>query len=388
MTTADVLSHAVPDAPALADEAAGWRSAYVHIPFCARVCPYCDFAVVTGEDGSSERYVAALLTELGSEPGWEPLDAIAFGGGTPSRLAPRLLGSVVDALRAHSGLAPGCEVSIEVNPEDVTPELAHGLADIGITRVSIGAQSFEPAVLAWLGRCHRPADVERGVLALRSAGIEQVNIDLIFGTPGETAEMWMRSVEWALALGPDHISTYALTVERGTALGRSVAGGAPAPDPDVQADAWEAAGMTISRSGLVRYEVSNHARPGAVARYNLSVWTGGEYLGLGMGAHRHRDGVRSWNLRRLDTYIRRLEGGLSPRQGDERLSAAERERERVFLGLRLASGVRPGEPGLRLLESPGGRRLVDADVMTMRDGRLVVTRPLLTDEVQRALMAV
>ncbi len=170
------------------------------------------------------------------------------------------------------------------------------------------------------------------------------------------------SVERALALDPDHISTYALTVERGTALGRAVAGGAPAPDPDVQADAWEAAGMIISRSGLVRYEVSNHARPGAVARYNLSVWAGGEYLGLGMGAHSHREGVRSWNLRRLDTYIRRLEDGLSPRQGEERLSAAERERERVFLGLRLASGVRPGEPGLRLLESPWGRAVASTPV--------------------------
>ncbi len=295
MTTAGVLSQVSPDSPVLSDEAAAWRSAYIHIPFCARVCPYCDFAVVVGEDGSAERYVSALLAELEGMPSWDPLDAVAFGGGTPSRLAPQSLGRVVEALRAHSGLAPGCEVSIEVNPEDVTSELAHGLASIGINRVSIGAQSFEPAVLDALGRRHVPADIERAVTMMRSAGITQLNIDLIFGTPGETAGMWMASVERALAVDPDHISTYALTVERGTVLGRAVAGGAPAPDPDTQADFWEAASRVIGESGLVRYEVSNHAHPGAVARYNLSVWSGGEYIGLGMGAHSHRKGVRSWN---------------------------------------------------------------------------------------------
>ncbi len=386
MTAVDLQS--APDSTALADEAAGWRCAYIHIPFCARVCPYCDFAVVVGEDGAAERYVAALLTELESDDPWEALDAVAFGGGTPSRLAPRLLGSVIAALRAHSGLAPGCEVSIEVNPEDVTAELADGLAGIGITRVSVGAQSFDPMVLDALGRSHRPSDIERAVTTLRSAGIAEVNLDLIFGTPGETIGMWISSVERAMSLDPDHVSTYALTVERGTALSRAVAGGAPAPDPDLQADAWEAAGRILGRFGLVRYEVSNHARPGAVARYNMSVWAGGEYLGLGMGAHRHRDGARSWNVRRLDTYIRRVEEGISPRQGEERLTEFERERERVLVGLRLASGVRPGEPGLRLLESPWGRRLAEAGVVALRDGRLVVTRPLLTDEVQRALLAV
>jgi putative oxygen-independent coproporphyrinogen III oxidase len=387
MTAVALVSHLAPDTPALADEAAGWKSAYVHIPFCARVCPYCDFAVVVGEDGAAERYVAALLSELMCEPGWGPLDAVAFGGGTPSRVAPRLLGSVVDALRTHSGLTARCEVSIEVNPEDVTVELACGLAGIGVTRVSVGAQSFQPDVLGALGRCHRPADIERAVQTLRSAGIPQVNIDLIYGTPGETLAMWVSTVEQALALHPDHVSTYALTVERGTALGRAVAGGGPAPDPDLQADGWEAACRTLRRSGLVRYEVSNHARPGAVARYNLSVWAGGEYLGLGMGAHRHRDGVRSWNVRRLDTYIRRVEEGISPRQGEERLTPEERERERVLLGLRLAAGVEPGEPGRRLLESPWGCRLVDAGVVSLIGARLVVTRPLLTDEVQRALLA-
>jgi oxygen-independent coproporphyrinogen-3 oxidase len=385
MTAVDL--HTAPDSPGLADGAAGWRSAYIHIPFCARVCPYCDFAVVVGQDGAAERYVAALLTELERDEPWEALDAVAFGGGTPSRLAPRLLGSVIAALRAHSGLAPGCEVSIEVNPEDVTAELADGLAGIGITRVSVGAQSFDPMVLDALGRCHRPSDIERAVTTLRAAGIAEVNLDLIFGTPGETIGMWISSVERAMSLDPDHVSTYALTVERGTALSRAVAGGARAPDPDLQADAWEAAGRTLGRFGLVRYEVSNHARPGAVAHYNMSVWAGGEYLGLGMGAHRHRDGARSWNVRRLDTYIRRVEEGISPRQGEERLTEFERDRERVLVGLRLASGVRPGEPGLRLLESPWGRRLADAGVVALRDGRLVVTRPLLTDEVQRALLA-
>ena len=190
------------------------------------------------------------------------------------------------------------------------PNWHTGSPRIGITRVSIGAQSFEPAVLDALGRSSRPADIERAVTTLRSAGIDAGQHRSHIRDAGRNGRAcgWP-SVERALALDPDHISTYALTVERGTALGRAVAGGAPAPDPDSRRTSGRRHRAVIGESGLVRYEVSNHARPGAVARYNLSVWSGGEYLGLGMGAHRHRDGVRSWNVRRLDTYMRRVEEG-------------------------------------------------------------------------------
>lgn len=376
-----------PDTPNLADQASDWTAAYVHIPFCARLCPYCDFAVVTGRDQAAPRYVAALRKEMGMEPEWGPLDAVYVGGGTPSRLSPEQLGSLVDDLRGRFGLNDGVEVSLEANPEDWTPRLADGLREVGFDRVSFGVQSFDPNVLSTLGRAHTPDQAAAAVGIARRAGFRSINIDLIFGTPVETDDSWRATVDRALYLQPDHLSLYALTVERGTELSRAVAAGAPAPDFDRQADAYEVAEELCRAAGLVHYEVSNWARPDHGCVYNLITWAQGEYLAFGTGAHGHRGGVRRRNVRRLEAYLDRVEGGIRPVQGTEALDPWSREQERLMIGLRRAAGVVPGPGGQALLRSPWGERLKRAGVLGLVGGRVAVLRPLLSDEVGRAVLA-
>ena len=376
-----------PDAPALADTAAAWAGAYVHIPFCARLCPYCDFAVVTGRDGSAQRYVEALRREIAMEPAWRTLDAIYVGGGTPSRLAPHQLGALVDEMRSRFGLADDAEVSLEANPEDWNAALADGLLEAGFERVSFGVQSFDPGVLDSLGRAHTPDQAAAAVSTARTSGFRSINIDLIYGTPGQTGASWRATVARALELKPDHLSLYALTVERGTELSRAIAAGAPAPDPDEQADAYEEAVEACRAAGLVHYEVSNWGRPDHGCVYNLLTWAQGEYLAFGTGAHGHRDGVRRRNIRRLDAYLDRVEADLRPQQGAETLDSWGQELERLLVGLRRAAGVVPGPGGEALVRSSWGARLVDAGVLGLVGGRLVVLRPLLGDEVGRAVLA-
>jgi putative oxygen-independent coproporphyrinogen III oxidase len=380
---------AVPaDDAALADGAAAAFGAYVHIPFCRRVCPYCDFAVVAGREDLADRYVEALVAEIeAAEPFPAPLAAVFVGGGTPSRLPPQALGQVLAALRGRFGLVAAAEVSLEANPEDWSPSVAAGLAAAGFNRVSLGAQSFDVGVLAALGRRHRPDQVEAAVGAARAEGFTSVNLDLIFGTPGESAACWRATVTRALESGADHLSGYALTVERGTPLSRSVAAGAPAPDPDAQAARYETAVDLAAAAGMRRYETSNWARPGHACLYNLITWAQGEYEGFGAGAHRHRAGVRSWNLRRVEGYLDRVEAGASPVSGQEALNAWGREQERLILGLRRAAGAVAGEGGRRLLGSAAGRRLLNGGILGVAGDRLQVTKPLLGDEVGRALLA-
>ncbi|MFH1330160.1 MAG: radical SAM family heme chaperone HemW [Actinomycetota bacterium] len=381
-------SAARPDDPGVADAAAARYGAYVHLPFCRRVCPYCDFAVVAGREDLVERYIAALVTEAGTAaPFPDPLEAVFFGGGTPSQVAAETLGRVLRALGSRFGLAEGAEVSLEANPEDWSAPVAEGLAAAGFNRVSLGAQSFDAGVLSALGRHHRPEQAEQAVATARGAGFASVNLDLICGTPGESAASWRTSVERALAAGADHLSVYALTVEHGTALSRAVAAGAPAPDPDQQEARWEEAARLATAAGMVRYETSNFARPGHACLCNLITWAQGEYEGFGAGAHRHRGGARSWNLRRADRYVERLEAGESAVAGEEALSRWERERERLVLGLRRAAGVVVGEAGRRLEEAAAGRRLLSSGILERVGGRLRVARPLLGDEVSRAVLA-
>jgi putative oxygen-independent coproporphyrinogen III oxidase len=375
-----------PDDPALADAAAGWHAAYVHIPFCARVCPYCDFAVVEGRDDLTDRYLSALTTEIKAEPEWVALDAVFVGGGTPSRLDPDLLGGVIDTLRDRFGLTSSAEVTLEANPEDWSPDRAERLRAGGFTRVSFGAQSFDPVVLEYLGRRHTPEQISGAVATARSAGFESISLDLIFGSPVEDAASWRATVAGAVDLAPDHLSAYALTVERGTPLSRAVNAGAPAPDPDTQADEYEILIAALESTSLRHYEVSNWAAPGHACRYNLTVWAQGEYLAFGTGAHRYRDGRRSWNVRRLDAYLDRLEAGDSPVSGEERLEGLERERERMFIGLRRTAGVRMGDVGRRWMDSGEVERLADGGILAPSVDRIVVVDPLRTDTAARSLM--
>ncbi len=361
-------------------------AAYVHIPFCSAVCPYCDFAVVAGQDELTERYVDALCAEiLGSAP-WRPLDAIYLGGGTPTHIDPKLIGRVLGALGDVHGVGVDAEISIEANPEDFTSDKAQVVRELGFNRVSLGAQSFDRDVLLSLGRRHDSDDVEEAIRAARDAGFPSVSIDLIYGTPGETDDSWSATLDRAIAAGPDHISCYALTVERGTPLSRSVAGGAPAPDPDVQADRYETAEQRLGDAHLTRYEVSNWARDSHECRYNLTVWAQGEYEAYGNGAHGFREGARFRNLRRVDAYIEAVEAGEPPRAGEDHLSPWDMEIDRLFVGLRRGAGVRRGPGTDALVGSEQGRLLLEAGVIESVGDRLVVARPLLTDAVHRAVL--
>ncbi len=372
--------------PAEADRLVDSPSAYVHIPFCSSVCPYCDFAVVAGKDDLAERYIAAVIAEIGLSERWRPLESVYLGGGTPSHLSPRLLGTVLEALERHHGIAAGAEISLEANPEDFDHTRASQLLAVGFDRVSFGAQSFDDTVLLDLGRRHRAGDIRRSVLAARDAGFRSISLDLIFGSPVESDGSWRSTVDEAIACNPDHVSCYSLTVEPGTPLHRQVRSGAPAPDPDLQADRYEHADAVLSGSGLARYEVSNWSRPGHECRYNLTVWAQGEYEAYGNGAHRFRSGARSHNVRRLEAYIERVEAGRRPTAGDEPLHGWESELDRLFVGLRRSAGVADG-PGVdALLDTPAGAVLTRERVIERRHGRLVVLRPLLTDEVHRSVL--
>jgi oxygen-independent coproporphyrinogen-3 oxidase len=380
-----------PDSPVLADLASSWKSAYVHVPFCRQRCPYCDFAIVDeSADGpvGHEEYVEALIAEIGMEADFGPLDAINFGGGTPSRLTPEQLETVVISLSDRFGLRNGAEVSLEVNPEDWSGDFGLGLAEAGFTRVSIGAQSFDPVVLAALGRLHTPEMIETTVRGARESGIGSIGLDLIFGHPAESTRSWESTVHRAMDVGVDHVSTYSLTVEPGTELSREISAGAPSPDDDIQADRYQRFEDLAGREGFVRYEISNHARPGHVCRYNMATWAHGEYVAFGIGAHDHRWGKRARNHQRPDRYMEAIAAGERPRIGSEELTEADQERDRLMVGLRLAAGTPLTDTARRFVESASGKRFVDAGVLAVSQDRVVVTDPMLSDAVIREALSV
>ncbi len=258
---------------------------------------------------------------------------VFFGGGTPSLLRGEQLMRILDAIDR----ADGAEVTVECNPDSVDAAKFAAFRAGGVNRLSFGVQSMVPHVLAALGRTHDPANVRRAVMLARDAGFERVNLDLIYGTPGESPADWQRSLDGALELGVDHVSVYALTVEPATALGRQVAAGAPAPDDDLQADAYLRADDVLSAAGLEWYEVSNWARPGQECRHNELYWTGGEYAGIGCAAHGHTGGRRWWTFRTPERYIAAVNGNVTTVAGFEDLDAADPRRGGV-----LARAAHPG----------------------------------------------
>jgi len=340
--------------------------------------------------GRSEvsRYVEAIIAEIEMEDPFGPLDAVNFGGGTPTRLTADQLGGILDELSDKFGLTDGVEVSLEANPEDWTPQLASELVEEGFTRVSMGAQSFDDDVLVALGRNHDARSIVSAVESARNAEFGSVSVDLIFGQPIETDRSWDQTVRSALSLGPDHISTYSLTVEAGTALSRDVLAGGPAPDADVQASRYERFVELAEPAGIIRYELSNHARTGHACRYNLATWSHAEYVAFGLGAHDHRNGRRGRNHRRLDRYLEAVEADVRPRIGVETIDGETADGDRLMLGLRLAAGVPLDPPARRFVASKAGQRLIEAGVMDERKGRLVVLKPMLTDAVVREALSV
>jgi putative oxygen-independent coproporphyrinogen III oxidase len=316
---------------------------YVHVPFCLTRCGYCDFNAYAGLDELQPRYLRALLAEAElASPGWNGTRFVSvfLGGGTPTTMAPADLRALLVHLRDRFDVVEGAEVTIEANPDTVDASSLASIRDAGYDRLSMGAQSFDPAVLASLERLHEPASVRAAMGAARRAGYDNVNLDLIYGTDGETLESWERTLREAIALAPEHVSAYALTIEPATPLGRQVAAGSrPAPDPDVQADMFQAACELLRDAGYHHYEVSNWAKPGFECRHNLGYWERRPYVGLGAGAHAYRDDVRWWNVRPPETYLEQVEAGELPIGGSESLDPADAYLEEVFLKLRILEGV-------------------------------------------------
>ncbi len=310
---------------------------YVHVPFCAARCDYCSFATWTDRHHLTDAYLAACRADLERlvAEGLPAAGSVFVGGGTPSMVPPADLVALLDRIPR----APGCEVTVECNPDTVTEELVAAYVAGGVTRLSLGVQSTSPHVLAALGRTHDRANVERSVELLRAAGITTFNLDLIYGGAGESLDDWCRTLDDALALEPPHVSAYALTVEPGTPL---AADPGRHPDDDDQADKYLAATERLGAAGLDWYEISNWARPGHECRHNLLYWTMGEYQGIGCAAHSHRAGRRFWNLRTPDRYVEAVTGAASVEAADERLDDDGRVLEALQLHLRTRTGVPRG----------------------------------------------
>ncbi|WP_433386994.1 radical SAM family heme chaperone HemW [Micromonospora sp. KLBMP9576] len=339
--------------PATATRAVGARGfgVYVHVPFCASRCGYCDFNTYTaaelGGGASREDYADTVLAELalaGRVLGDTPpprVDTVFVGGGTPTLLPADDLARILDGIDRTWGLAPDAEVSTEANPESVTPASLRALRAAGYTRISLGMQSAAPGVLAILDRTHSAGRAVAAAREARDAGFDHVNLDLIYGTPGETETDFAASLDQVVAAGVDHVSAYALIVEDGTRLAaRMRRGELPYPSDDVAADRYLAAEAALDAAGLSWYEVSNWARDEAArCRHNLLYWTGADWWGLGPGAHSHVGGVRWWNVKHPTTYAKRLAAGGSPGLAREVLTAEETHTEDVMLRLRLASGL-------------------------------------------------
>ncbi|TWU00059.1 Oxygen-independent coproporphyrinogen-III oxidase-like protein [Botrimarina colliarenosi] len=317
-------------------------SAYLHVPFCRHRCGYCNFAVVAGRDDLVPAYLRALATELAQLTTPRPIETLYLGGGTPTRLPTPRLDELLTLARRwfppQAGVAP--EFTVEANPGDLTVETVRLLARHGVTRLSLGVQSLNPAKLRQLERDHTPADVRQVVDAAHDAGIAPA-IDLIFAAPGETLEAWRADLDEALTLRPSHVSTYGLTYEKGTSFwSRRLRGDLSELGDDLQRGMYELAIDRLAEAGLEHYEVSNFARPGRRSRHNESYWTGREWYAAGPGAARYVGGVRETNHRSTTTWIRRLENGEPPVAEREELSPEERARERLVFGLRRLEGVR------------------------------------------------
>ncbi|MET8093280.1 radical SAM family heme chaperone HemW [Micromonospora sp. NPDC005220] len=389
--------------PATATAAVGARGfgVYVHVPFCASRCGYCDFNTYTaaelGGGASREGYADTVLAELtlaarvlGDTPP-PRVDTVFVGGGTPTLLPADDLARILDGIDRTWGLAADAEVTTEANPESVTPESLKLLRAAGYTRISLGMQSASPGVLAILDRKHSAGRATAAALEARDAGFEHVNLDLIYGTPGERAEDFAASLEQVVAAGVDHVSAYALIVEDGTRLAARMRRGELAyPSDDVAADRYLAAEAALDAAGLSWYEVSNWARTEeARCRHNLLYWTGADWWGLGPGAHSHVGGVRWWNVKHPTAYAQRLAAGASPGLAREVLTVDEAHMEDVMLRLRLASGL-----PLKVLDATGraGAERALADGLLAADayaaGRAVLTLRgrLLADAVVRDLL--
>lgn len=349
---------------------------YVHAPFCARRCGYCDFAVTVRRTGDVEGWAEALGRELAlvrREGLFAPaatVGSLYVGGGTPSLLGPDAMAALADVLGRERLSAPDLEWTAEANPESFTEAVAAGWARAGLDRVSLGVQTFHEPALRWMGRLHGADGARRAVATARAAGLANVSVDLIFGLPGALGRPWREDLERVLELDVPHVSLYGLTVEPGTPLGRAVAEGREPPVDEARyQEEFLLAAELLAGAGYLHYEVSNFARPGAESRHNLVYWRGGAYLGLGNGAHSYAHPVRRWNVRSWDDYQGRLAAGATAEAGRETLDDAAAALERVWLGLRTSDGyptARAGAAARALVATWARRGLAEADDARVR----------------------
>jgi oxygen-independent coproporphyrinogen-3 oxidase len=319
---------------------------YLHIPFCAKRCPYCDFNTYAGLEDQFESYTVALCREIrqgGEARARPPVRTIFVGGGTPTVLEPELLGRILEACREAFAIAPGVEITSEANPGTVDREHFAAMRVLGVNRLSMGVQSFDEAELQWLGRIHNAVEAERSFEAARTAGFDYINLDFMFGLPDQQPETWAGTLARALALGPEHLSLYSLIVEEGTPLADWVRRGAVAePDDDLAADLYTYAMEALEAAGFEQYEISNWSRAGRECRHNLVYWRNEPYLGFGAGAHsfdfdpeRPGGGRRWWNVRPVPAYIKRMQSGPEARGGQEFITPRLAMGETMMVGLRL-----------------------------------------------------
>jgi oxygen-independent coproporphyrinogen-3 oxidase len=350
------------------------RHIYVHVPFCARRCSYCDFSIAVRRAVPVAQYIDAIKAELVTGLDWDlttPVDTLYFGGGTPSRLGEHGVGELIASIsEVYKGVTPGTtEITLEANPEDVTREAAERWVAAGVGRVSLGVQSFDPGVLAWMHRSHSVVTVRQAMSNLRQAGVNDISLDLIFALPDHLRRDWGSDLTQALSLSPDHLSLYGLTIEPHTPLGRWTARGEVLEAPeDRYADEFMEAHERLAEGGFEHYEVSNFARPGMRSRHNSSYWKRVPYRGLGPSAHSF-DGVhRRWNVPEYERWRGLLAAGEGAEAGREALTEANRTAEEVYLGLRTTDGL-----DLNSTELPEIERWVAAGWGELTGSRLRLT---------------
>lgn len=353
---------------------------YVHVPFCSAICPYCDFSVLTAREPARRAFVGTLLAELALvDDATGPIRSLYLGGGTPSILPPDSIGRLVDGIRTRLGMVEDVRMTIEANPEDVDADAASAWRALGFDTVSLGVQSFDDASLRFLGRRHDGADATRAVDRALDAGFRTVSVDLIFGLPDRDVAVLDADLAHTIALAPQHVSCYQLTIHDGTVFGRRAdEGRLREADEATQADRYGAIHRALGRAGYEAYEVSNFARaPAHRSRHNRSYWTHRPYLGLGPSAHSFVEPRRWWNRRSLEDWEGAVRAGRRPIEDDERLSPRQLTLEAVMLGLRTAAGV-----DLDRLERRWGVELrgrnVERFATLVREGLVTLDGPRLT----------
>ncbi|MFL6289360.1 MAG: radical SAM family heme chaperone HemW [Thermoanaerobaculia bacterium] len=354
---------------------------YLHIPFCSAICPYCDFAVLTGGQERREQFTNHLIREIGmwssdAEP-FRGMDTVYFGGGTPSALSPEQLGRIIEAAKSSLPVRENAWIFLEANPEDVTPESVRAWRDLGVRTLSLGIQSFDTEALTFLGRRHSPEQARRSVELAREAGFHTVALDLIFGLPGQTAEAWRRTLEAAVSLQPDHISCYQLTIHEGTPFGFRLQRGKMTEAPEeAQAELFLLTHSFLRDAGWPGYEVSNFARsPEHQSRHNRKYWDHTPYLGVGPSAHSFDGSRRWWNERKIKPYEARIDLGERPVAGSEELSAEDLALEAIMLGLRTVEGIDLERYDVNLCERNAAliERLSRQGLLRVEASRLVPT---------------